>query len=413
MHDFKYIDNELYCEEVSVHKIAEKIGTPLFVYSKKTLLDHYHKLDNAFSAIPHIICYSVKSNYNIAICKTLVKEGAGLDIVSGGELYRAKQAGVNPKKIVFAGVGKTEQEIRDALKTGILFFTVESIPELHLINQVAKSLKIKAPISLRINPSVDPHTHGYITTGKKGTKFGLDIKTARWIYKHHHKFPHTVPVGIQIHIGSQITRIEPYILALKKILPLVDKIKKTIRSIKYLDVGGGLGIVYDKEKAKTALEFAGAVLPFIKDIGLTLILEPGRFIAGNAGILLTKVLYIKQEINKSFIIVDSGMNDLIRPSLYHAYHEIVPALKRKSKYITADIVGPVCESGDFFALNRKMKIPKQGDILAIMGAGAYGFSMSSNYNSRPRAAEVLVDKDKFHTIRKRESFEDLTKNEIY
>lgn len=412
MHDFKYINNRLFCEEVPVQKIAEQVGTPVFVYSKKTLLDHYHKIDVAFSAIPHIICYSVKSNSNIAVCRTLVKAGAGLDIVSGGELYRANKAGADPKKIVFAGVGKTEPEIESVLKAGILFFTVESIPELHLINKIAKKLGIRAPIALRINPEVDPHTHGYITTGKKGTKFGLDLSTSRWIYKQHNKFPHIVPVGIQIHIGSQITSPEPYKAALKKILPLVKELKNTIRSIKYLDIGGGLGIIYEKEKATTAAEFAKAVLPLIKDIGLTIILEPGRFIAGNAGILMTKVLYMKQNNNKNFIIVDSGMNDLIRPSLYHAYHEITPVWKKGKDIITADIVGPVCESGDFFALNRKIEIPKQGDLLAIMGAGAYGFSMSSNYNSRLRAAEVLVNKDKFRIIRKRESFRDLIRNEI-
>lgn len=413
MHDFKYIKNKLYCESTAIQQIAETIGTPVFIYSKKTLLDHYHKLDSAFSLIPHLICYSVKSNSNLSICKTLIKEGAGLDIVSSGELYRALKTGVNPKKIVFAGVGKTEKEIEDALMTGILFFTVESIPELQLVNQIAKRLKIKAPIALRINPEIDPHTHGYISTGKKGTKFGLDLSTARWMYRQHNKFPHTVPVGIQIHIGSQITRPQPFVKALKKIMPLVKELKNSIPSIKYLDIGGGLGIIYENEKATTALEFAKAVLPIIKHIGLTIILEPGRFIAGNAGILATKILYIKQNANKTFIIVDSGMNDLIRPSLYHAYHEITPVLIRHSKIIKADIVGPVCESGDFFALSRKMEMPRQGDLLAIMGAGAYGFSMSSNYNSRPRAAEVLVDKDKYRIIRKREIYKDLIRNEIY
>lgn len=413
MHDFKFTRNKLYCENVPVKEIAEKVGTPVFIYSKKTLLDHYHKLNTAFGSIPHIICYSVKSNSNLAVCKTLVKEGAGLDIVSGGELFRAKKIGCTPKKIVFAGVGKTEKEIMDALKYGMLFFTVESIPELHLINQTAKNLCIKAPIALRINPEIDLKTHGYIATGRKGTKFGLDLATSRWLYNQHKKFPHTVPIGIQIHIGSQITRPEPFVKALKKILPLVKELKDRIRSIKYLDIGGGLGIIYENEKATTAKEFADAVLPLIKDIGLTIILEPGRFIAGNAGILVTKALYIKKTSHKNFIILDSGMNDLIRPTLYHAYHEIVPVEKTNRETITADIVGPVCESGDFFALNRKIEIPREGDLLAIMGAGAYGFSMSSNYNSRPRAAEVLVSEDKFRVITHRESYENLIKNEIY
>lgn len=409
MHDFRYIKNKLYCEETPVKKLADRLGTPLYIYSKKTLLDHYRKLDNAFSSIPHIICYSVKSNSNLAVCRTLVKAGAGLDIVSGGELFRAGKIGADQKKIVFAGVGKTEPEIRDALKAGILFFTVESIPELHLINKIAKGMRKKAPIALRINPEIDPNTHGYIATGKKGTKFGLDLSTARWLYNQRYRFPHTVPVGIQIHIGSQITKPQPFVKAVKKILPLVNELPYPI---KYLDIGGGLGIIYENEKATTAKEFAHAILPYIKDLGLTIILEPGRFIAGNAGILLTRVLYIKEPPQKNFIIVDSAMNDLIRPALYHAYHEIVPVEKRNRRVITADIVGPICESGDFFALNRRMELPREGDLLAVMGAGAYGFSMSSNYNSRPRPAEVLVFKDKFRVIRRRENREDLIRNEF-
>jgi len=411
MHDFKYVDNKLFCEGVPISKIIKQVGTPAYIYSSATLLNHYKKLDEAFKSIPHIICYSVKSNSNIAICKLLVKSGSGLDIVSGGELFRAKKAGVNPNKIVYAGVGKTEEEIRNALKAGILFFTVESLPELHLINETAKKLKCKAPIVLRINPEVDPHTHGYIATGKKGTKFGLDIATSRWIYRQHHKFPYIQPVGIQIHIGSQITSPRPYVEAIKKIMPLVEELKNSIKTIKYLDIGGGLGIIYENEKPSTAQEFSKAVLPLIKNTGLTLVLEPGRFIAGNAGILVTKVLYIKTTEYKSFVIVDGGMNDLIRPSLYHAYHEIVPVIKNHDRAITSDVVGPVCESGDFFALNRKITKPKQSDLVAIMGAGAYGFSMSSNYNSRPRAVEVLVSKNSFKVIRKRETYEDLIKNE--
>lgn len=413
MHDFRYIRNRLYCEETSVQKIVDVVGTPVYIYSKKTLLDHYHKLDIAFNSIPHIICYSVKSNSNLSVCKTLVDAGAGLDIVSGGELFRAKKIGADPKKIVFAGVGKTEQEIIEALKSGILFFTIESIPELHLINRIAKKLHRKAPFALRINPEIDIETHKYVATGKKGTKFGLDLANAMWLYNQHHKYPYTVPIGIQMHIGSQITNPTPYVKAIKKILPFVMRLKKTIQSLRYLDIGGGLGIIYENEKPTTAQEFADVVLPLVKDLGLTIILEPGRFIAGNAGILVTKVLYVKQTPDKTFIIVDSGMNDLIRPTLYHAYHEIVPVLKRNGKSIIADIVGPVCESGDFFAIDRRIHMPQEGELLAIMGTGAYGFSMSSNYNSRPRSAEVLVDKDKFHIIRKRESYEDLIKNEIY
>lgn len=411
MHDFKYVRNQLYCENVPINKIVKTIGSPVYIYSKKTLLDHYRKLDKAFKGIPHIICYSVKSNSNIGICHTLVQAGAGLDIVSGGELYRALNCGADPKKIIYAGVGKTASEIEFALKKNILFFTVESIPELELIDRIAWKLKKKAPIALRINPDVEPKTHKYIVTGKKETKFGLDIDTCRRIYLHRKKYSNIKFVGIQLHIGSQITDPDPYIKALKKIMPLVKEIKKKVSSIKYLDIGGGLGIIYNKEKPATAKQFATAVLPTIKKAGLELIIEPGRFIAGNSGIFVTKVLYIKETPVKNFIIIDGAMNDLLRPSLYHAYHEIIPVTKQKSKSITADVVGPICESGDFLAQDRKLARPRPGSFLAVMGAGAYGFSMSSNYNSRPRAAEVLVDKSVYFIIRDRETHKDLINKE--
>ena len=411
MHDFKHKGSKLYCEKVPVEKIAQKAGTPVFIYSKNTLLDHYRKLDKAFESIPHLICFSVKTNSNVAVCKTLIDEGAGLDIVSGGELFRAKKAGAKSNKIVFAGVGKTEKEIEDALRSNILFFTVESISELELINKTAKRLRVKAPIALRVNPDIDPKTHKYITTGKKGSKFGLDLGISRKVYAQCKKYPHIKPVGIHLHIGSQITKAEPFVKAIKKVLPLVKELKKSIKTFKYFDLGGGLGIVYDKEKPTTAKNFAKAILPLIKGLNLTLVLEPGRFIAGNAGILTAKVLYLKQSGKKNFVIIDGAMNDLIRPSFYEAYHNILSVTKKTGKTISADIVGPICESGDFLALNRKIKKPKQGDLLAVMSAGAYGFSMSSNYNSRPRAAEVLVDKNRFKIIKQRETYNDLIRNE--
>ncbi len=411
MHDFKYIENQLYCEKIPVQKIASAVGSPLFVYSRKTILDHYNKLHRAFSSVPHTICYSVKSNSNIAICHALIQAGAGLDIVSGGEFFRALKSGAKPKKIVYAGVGKTAAEIRQAIRKGIMFFTVESLPELEEINNIAKRLKKKAPIALRVNPDVKSKTHKYITTGKKGTKFGMDLATCRKIYRNIKKYPFVKPVGIQIHIGSQITETKPYIKALKKIIPLVKELKRSHPTMKYLDIGGGFGIIYNKEKATSAQDFAKAIIPLVKKLHLHLVIEPGRFIAGNAGILVTKVTYVKETPPKNFVIVNAAMNDLIRPSLYHAYHQIVPVIKHKGKSISTDVVGPICESGDFFAKNRKLVKPRAGQLLAIMSAGAYGFSMSSNYNSRPRAAEVMVDNNVYYIIRNRETYKDLIRGE--
>ena len=413
MHDFKYKRNQLYCENVPIQKIARQTGTPVFVYSKKTLLDHYRKLHHAFAPVPHLICYSVKSNPNLTVCRTLVRAGAGLDIVSGGELYRAKKIGASPRKIVYAGVGKTATEIEQALKSNILFFTVESLSELQLINEIARRLRLKAPVALRINPEINPDTHHYISTGKKGTKFGFGMGTGLSIYKSHQKLYYINFVGIQMHIGSQITNPQPFVTALKKLLPLIRDLRSFLPSIQYLDIGGGLGIIYQNEKPSTATQFARAVLPLINGLGLTIILEPGRFIAGNAGILVIRVLYRKKSAGKNFIIVDGAMNDLIRPSLYRAYHHILPLNKKGGRAITADIVGPVCETGDFLARDRKIAPPKEGDLLAVMSAGAYGFAMSSNYNSRPRAAEVMVTKNNFRVIRNRETYPDLIRNEKY
>lgn len=413
MHEFKYINNHLYCEQVKIDDLVKKFGTPLYIYSYHTLISHFLKLRDAFRSINPLICYSVKANSNLAILKALVDKGAGLDIVSGGELYRALRAGCPPEKIVYASVGKTEREIEEAIKKGILFFNVESTQELELINKIACRLARKVRVAIRINPDVEPKTHHYITTGKLTNKFGIDFETARIIFLSRGEFPHLDISCIHIHIGSQITESSPYVAAIKKVVGFIAQLRKRGISLKYLNIGGGLGIVYDKETPQTADEFSKKVLPILKNSGLKIIMEPGRFIAGNSGILAVKILYVKKTPLKKFIIVDGGMNDLVRPSLYGAYHDVVALHKtgihlRHTKY---DIVGPICESGDFFAKDRYMPHVKEGEYLAVMSAGAYGFSMSSNYNSRRRAQEILVAKDRIFVIRKRESYADLARNE--
>ncbi len=411
---FKFKGNTLYCEDVPVKKIAEKYGTPLFIYSQRTILGHFSKLKKAFRRINPLICYSVKANSNLSVLKLLVNAGAGLDIVSGGELYRAKKVNCPAKKIVYASVGKSEEEIRAALSEDIFMFNVESPNELIRIDKIAKRLAKKARISLRLNPDVESKTHKYITTGKKETKFGIDKESAREIILNADKYKNSVIAGIHLHIGSQITESTPFILALEKTKKFLNQIPKN-NNLKFLNIGGGLGIVYNREKPQTAEEFAKNILSLLKKIGLKVILEPGRFITGNAGILVTKVLYNKESYNKRFIVVDAAMNDFIRPSLYNAYHKIVAVDKNKrrssGKNNLTDIVGPVCESGDFLGKGRKLKAD-QGDFLAVLGAGAYGASMSSNYNSRRRAPEALVNGKKYYQIRKRESYQDLIGKEV-
>ncbi|TAN62412.1 diaminopimelate decarboxylase [bacterium] len=416
MHDFKYKNNRMFCEGVDIADIAKKVSTPFYLYSYSTLLGHYQKLVSAFRLKRPLICYSMKANSNLALCRALVKKGCGLDIVSGGELYKALLAGCPPKKIVYASVGKTEEEIRQAVAKEILFFNVESASELELINKVAKDIGKNASVSLRINPDVEPKTHAYITTGKLTNKFGLDLDTARQILRHKDKFSHLKFKGLHIHIGSQIIDAKPYAQALKKILAFIDKLKKDGIGIECLNIGGGLGIIYNEERPQTAKEFASQVLPALRKTSLKIILEPGRFIVGNAGILVTKVLYLKKTPLKNFVIVDAGMNDLIRPSLYGAYHEILP-LNRKPetgnrKPEKVDVVGPICESGDFFAKDRQLPKVKEGDLLAIMSAGAYGFSMASNYNCRLKAAEVMVKGNSFYMARKRDSYLDLVRKDM-
>jgi len=412
MNLFNFHSGQLYAENVPVKLLAEKYGTPLYIYSYNTLLRHFKAYDEAFDGFPHIICYAVKANSNLEILKLFAKYGGGADIVSGGELYIAIKAGIDPEKIVYAGVGKTEDEIRFALKSKILMFNVESENELRELDRIAGLMKKKAPIALRINPDIDPGTHPYITTGMKKYKFGLPIDEAVEYYKLAAVLKNVVVKGIHKHIGSQITNISPFVDSLKRILILIDKLKEQGLNIEYLDIGGGLGISYKNEEPPLPKDLAKNIMPLLNGREVTLLMEPGRSIVGNAGIMVTKVLYLKKGFEKEFVIVDAGMNDLIRPSLYDAYHEIVPVIKNRRDKIISDIVGPICESGDFLARGRKINKVKQGEYLAVMSAGAYGFSMSSNYNSRPRAAEVMVNGSKHYLIRKRETYEDIIRSMI-
>jgi len=416
MHDFRYKHNELYCEGVALKRLSRRYGTPLYVYSQKTIVDHYRKIKDAFRSVKPIICYSMKANSSLAICRSLIKEGAGLDIVSGGELYRAVRIGASPRKIVYAGVGKTEKEIEDAVKGKILLFNVESLPELEMIDRVAARLKRRQEVAIRINPDIRPKTHRYITTGHGENKFGVDIQAARDIFLNRSRFRHLDISGVHLHIGSQIVEARPFVRAIQKITGFINALDGRGIRVKWFNIGGGLGIIYSGERPQTANDYAKAVLPLLKKTKVRIILEPGRFIVGNAGILLTETVYIKKTSRNNFAIVDAAMNDLIRPSLYGAYHEVLPVRSRSysgsSKIHRYDVVGPVCESGDFLAKNRRFINLRQGDLLAVMGAGAYGFSMSSSYNSRPRPAEVLVNGNRARLIRRRETYRDLVRTEL-
>ncbi|MFH1779188.1 MAG: diaminopimelate decarboxylase [Candidatus Omnitrophota bacterium] len=412
MHEFKYRGNELYCEDVKISRIAASCGTPFYLYSYKTLIDHYRKLADAFKKLNPLICFSMKANSNLAVLGALVKAGAGLDVVSGGELYKALKVDCDPKKIVYASVGKTEGEIEAAIKAGILFFNVESLPELALIDRIAHRLGRVVDCALRANPDINPKTHKFISTGKAENKFGLDFKTVEEAFLHRGNYPNVRLRGIHIHIGSQITESEPFRRAIKKVVALIRRLEDRDVRIEWLNIGGGLGIIYKKERPQTAARFARVVMPLLKGLDVKLILEPGRFIAGNSGILVTKVTYVKRTRAKNFVVVDAAMNDLIRPSLYEAYHEVLPvAIRARRVRILADVVGPVCESSDVLARDRRLPDFEPGELLAIMGAGAYGFTMSSNYNSRPRACEVMVIKGKFYVVHERETYEDLIRGE--
>jgi diaminopimelate decarboxylase len=413
MHSFEYRQGELYCEQVPVSRIAKEVGTPCYIYSHETLTRHFRAYDNAFKNVPHIIAFAMKANSNLAILRLMAREGSGVDIVSGGELFRALKAGIPSSKIVFAGVGKSAEEIRDALTADILMFNVESSAEILAINDVAASVGKKARVALRINPDIDPKTHPYISTGLKKSKFGIAADRALEEYRLASSLGHIDVVGVHAHIGSQLTEVTPFVESLKKVVKLVETLKGHGIQIRYLNIGGGLGITYLDEKPPLPQDLADAVSPLVENLKLTLVMEPGRVIVGNAGILVTKALYEKVGEAKRFIIVDAAMNDLIRPSLYSAYHDIRPvseSLLQRPKH-AVDVVGPVCESGDFLAKDRVLPEVKPGDLLAVMSAGAYGFVMASNYNSRPRVPEVLVKQTDVHVIRARETYDDLIRGE--
>ncbi len=453
MHSFHYRAGNLHCEDVDLARAAEQFGTPLYIYSTGTILDHYTRLDAALAPLDHLICYAVKANSNRAILKLIANAGAGFDIVSGGELFRVLAAGGDPKKCTFAGVGKSREEIEYALEQGVYSFNVESEAELEYIDQIATAKNLRAPIALRANPNVDPHTHEYISTGSRENKFGIALDRLAAIYERAAKLRKIDIVGLQMHIGSQITEAAPFAAAIKKLAPLVRELKSKY-GIKFFSIGGGMGIIYQRAlesgsgkwwhehdgeaSAFSVRDYADAIVPPLRELGLRVLVEPGRFLIGNAGVLLTRVRYLKQTDAKKFAIVDAGMNDLIRPALYQSYHEIVPVMEpnsapvgeaasfpsstrlrattawqaSKSKAEKIDIVGPVCESADFFAQDREMPEIGEGDLLAIMSAGAYGFVMASNYNSRPLPAEALVRGGKVSLIRKRQTNEDLVRGEI-
>jgi len=401
----------MFCEDVPVPEIAKNVGTPFYLYSHATLRHHFLVFQEAFKGVPHLICFSAKSNSNLAVLRLFGSLGGGLDIVSGGELFRGLQAGIPTDRIVYSGVGKRDDEIEYALQSGILMFNIESHQELELINRYGTRLKKKAPIALRVNPDVDPKTHPYISTGMKREKFGLGMESAAEAYKSAAAFPHVEVVGISCHIGSQVTEIAPFVDALHRVKELIATLETFGISVSYLDIGGGLGITYDRESPPHPNEYGRAISEALGDSAFTLILEPGRVIVGNAGILVTRVLYTKKGETKDFVIVDAAMNDLVRPSLYDAYHAIEPVVRDQRERIRADVVGPICESGDFLAKDRDTPRVEAGDLLAVMSAGAYGFTMSSNYNSRPRVPEVMVKEDQFYVVRARESYEDLIKGE--
>jgi len=431
MHLFHYRDAHLYCEDVELRRVATEFGTPTYVYSAGTILDHYTRLDAALAPLDHLICYAVKANSNRVILNLFVDAGAGFDIVSGGELFRVLAAGGDPAKCTFAGVGKSRDEIEYALEQGVYSFNVESEGELEAIERLAGAKNMRAPIALRVNPDVDPHTHQYISTGSQENKFGIALDQVRAVYERAARMSNIEIVGVQMHIGSQITEAKPFASAIEKVAPLVSDLKSKY-AIKFFSIGGGMGIIYRRalksgsgkwwhdhggEPSTFSVgDYAEAILPSLRDLGIRTLVEPGRFLIGNAGVLLTRVRYIKQAGGKKFAIVDAGMNDLIRPALYQSYHEIVPVTQpkteRERKISKIDIVGPVCESGDFFALGREMLEVHEGDLLAIMSAGAYGFVMASNYNSRPLPAEALVRGDKFALIRKRQTWDDLVRGEV-
>jgi diaminopimelate decarboxylase len=421
---FNYRNGELYCEDVPVARIAEEFGTPCYVYSRATLLHHYRQIQDAFAPVKPTVCFSIKSLGNLHICRVLANAGCGFDVTSGGELFRALEAGGDPTKIIYAGVGKTDQEIAEALRAGIAAFNIESEEELENIDRVAAHLGKQAVGALRVNPDVDPKTHVKTTTGKKETKFGVDLERAERVFEQYRNLRNLRLAGLHMHIGSPVYTLEPYIEALKKVTETIDRLMEKGHRIEWLDLGGGFAVNYERpDQALPVTEHAKALLPMLQGKPYRIALEPGRYIAGNSGILLTRTLYRKQGGEKKFVIVDAGMNDLMRPTLYDSYHHIWPTRPRDAADVPTkgrtrlhepagggeivDVVGPLCESGDFLAKGRTLPKLQRGDLVAVFTAGAYGFSMSSNYNNRPRACEVLVEGDSHRLIRRRETYEDL------
>lgn len=416
MHRFRYVGNRLFCEGLPLETLARKFGTPLYVYSQGTLTDHFRKLDAAMAGVDHLICFSVKSNSNQSVLRLLAKLGSGFDIVSGGELQRVIAAGGDPRRCAFAGVGKSEEEIALALKKGVYTFNAESEPELERIHRVAARLKKMAPVAVRVNPDVEAHTHAKITTGTYESKFGIAFERIEEVYGRAARLKNLRLRGLQMHIGSQITAVGPFAEAVRKVLPLVARLKER-HAIEFLSIGGGLGIVYQPALASgdaawwdtgaargiiTPRKYGDRLMPLLRQTGLRILLEPGRFISGNAGVLLTRVEYVKRTGRKNFLIVDAAMNDLIRPAFYEAYHQIVPLVRKRSALVRSDVVGPICESGDFFCKDRPLSKVAAGDYLALLSAGAYGFVMASNYNTRPLAAEALVNGRHAAIVRQRQ-----------
>jgi diaminopimelate decarboxylase len=411
MNYFDYRNGRLFAEDVEVTEIAERVGTPVYIYSARTLRRHFRVIRDAFKGTDTIICFAMKALSNLSILKLFSDLGAGFDIVSAGELMRCLKADADPGKIVFSGVGKTDSEIETALKAEILMINVESRPELHRVSEVARRLQRIARVSLRVNPDLDPGTHPHISTGHRDSKFGIPLSQVREYYAEARGLPNLELAGLSTHIGSQITDTSPFVEAAQKVAAIVRDLRADGIAVNYLDLGGGLGIPYREEPPEPA-EYAAALLGPLRELGVRIIIEPGRVLVGNAGILVTRVLYVKETDVKRFVVVDGAMNDLIRPVLYEAYHEIRPVQQRaRSSLQTADVVGPVCESGDFFARERQLPELQAGELIAVMSAGAYGFVMASNYNSRPRAPEVIVDGARFHVVRERENFDDLVRGE--
>jgi diaminopimelate decarboxylase len=413
MDHFAYRHSDLCCEQVSLRSLAADVSTPAFVYSKAALLESYRAYDRAFAEVDHVVCYSVKANSNLGVLSVLARAGAGADIVSGGELFRALRAGVPAKKIVFSSVGKTRDEMRAALEAGILLFNVESLSELRKLDAVAREMGVRAPVALRVNPDVDPQTHPYIATGLRTSKFGIPHAQALEAYAEAAGLKGVEVVGVDMHIGSQLTKAAPFADAVARIVALVKTLRERAIEVRLVDVGGGVGIRYHAETPPSHAEYATVILPPLRELGVTVLLEPGRSIVGNAGVLLARVIDRKETGEKKFVVVDAAMNDLIRPALYDSYHEIRPVNEARlgGPAETVDVVGPVCESGDFLAKDRELARTEEGDLLAVMSAGAYGFAMASNYNTRPRAVEVLVDGNSYTIVRRRETYEDLVAGE--